>query len=70
MYTVAAGMLQGRPPWPNDEAQKFLQEALQFDPEFASARILLAHSLAIQNRPHDAVMKEATRALEASATAE
>ena len=68
LYTVAANMMQGRPPWPEAEAQRLLGEALEYDPEFASARILLAHSLNNQNRPHAEVLTEAARALETASS--
>ena len=68
LYTVAATMMQGRPPWPNAEAERLLREALEDDPEFASARILLAHSLNNQDRPAEEVMTESTRALETART--
>ena len=68
LYTVAATMMQGRPPWPEAEAQRLLREALEYDPEFASARILLAHSLNNQLRPVEDVMAEATRALDSART--
>src|SRR4029077_1303014 len=68
LYTIAAGIMQGDGPWPETEVQRFLREALEEDPEFASARILLAHSLNNQGRPLNEVMMEATRALESAGT--
>jgi serine/threonine protein kinase/tetratricopeptide (TPR) repeat protein len=64
LYTVAANMMQGPAPWPEAESQRLLREALGYDPEFASARILLAHSLNNQDRPLAEVLTEAARAVD------
>ncbi len=69
LYLSAAQMLQGAPPWLNADAERLLREAIQFDPEFASAHIVLAHALNNQRHRPEVYLAEASKARNTSSGA-
>jgi serine/threonine-protein kinase len=65
LYSRASAFMHGEfEEWRDDSAEQLLRQAIDEDPQFASAHILLAYAIANQSRPREEFMPYAARAAE------
>jgi serine/threonine protein kinase/tetratricopeptide (TPR) repeat protein len=62
LYSQAAAFIRGDGTWPFQPAEELLKQAVEQDPEFASAHILLAWTIQRQRRPKEEYLPYAERA--------
>ncbi len=68
LYSQASAFMHGDA-WRNEPAEQLLKQAIDEDPEFASAYVLLAHTIHNQGRPADDFIPYARRAVDLAARA-
>ena len=68
LYSRAAALMQGDGRWNNPGAEVFLRDALQEDPTFASAHLLIAWAIHNQDRPQEEYLPHAQEALRLTST--